>query len=124
MAKTSCEITTKQAQAIGLVFEQNARSDWGATQHLNMLAYLVLACSNAQSASIGDYKFPDGTTRKALLLNGKPVEKIEVDWKTLRNELQTGLGSKLAECANCKKRLADEDDYAHLKADSPKSQYV
>jgi hypothetical protein len=89
MAKNTFEPSVKLAQAQSLVLEQN-HSDWGAKHHLNMLRYLVLACSDKAGTPVAEV--------------GK-LTSITVDWQKLKAEFtQSG---KLAECANYKKYLQE-----------------
>lgn len=101
MAKSSFEPSAKLAQAQSLVLEQD-HSDWGAKHHLNMLRYLVLACSEQAGASLDQLA---------------KLDKITVDWQRLKAEFtQSG---KLAECANYKKYLQEAGEVP-LK---PKSEF-
>lgn len=121
MASNKFEPSTKLANAISLVMENDPK-DWGAVEHMAMLRFLVLACSEQARAVIGEYKDQaTGKVTKCLMLDGKPVEKITLPWATLREEFgQTG---KLAECANCKKFLAE--DYEQFRtAKERKAEYV
>ena len=117
MATTKFESSVKLDQAVGLVMESDPK-DWGAVEHMAALRYLILACSKQAKATVDT--MPDGS--KALMLDGKKIESIEVDWAVLKAEFSaTG---KLAECANFKKWLADGDYPQFKSAKERKAEFV
>lgn len=96
MAKDSFKANPELASALLLMLEQEP-SDWGAAEHATMLRYLVLACSDKAKLGLADIgKLPADAT-------------ITVKWSVLKTAFyQSG---KLAECANFKKWLAEQDDW-------------
>jgi len=89
------EMSTLLAQAHSLVAEQKPEK-WGAGEHMSMLRYLVLACSD---------KAKDGLEQiKAY----KPEQKLAIEWGKLCSEF--GQSGKLAECANFYKFLQDQKE--------------
>lgn len=115
MAASKFEPSTKLANAISMVMESDPK-DWGSVEHLAMLRFLVLACSNAAKAEVKEHE-----GKKCLMLDGKPVTVITVDWATLKQEFSAS--GKLAECANMKKLLAE--DYEQFRtAKERKAEYV
>lgn len=96
---TKFEASTKLESAISMVLESNPQK-WGASQHMALLRYLALQCSNMAKAVPGEIN-----GKKCLVLDGKPVDEIVIKWDTLKEEFsQSG---KLAECANFYKWLQD-----------------
>jgi hypothetical protein len=108
MAKDKFEASSRLESALSRVLESEPKK-WGAADHLAMLRYLVLECSDAAKATV---QAVDG--KNTLVLDGKPVDTITVKWSTLKEEFgQTG---KLAECANWYKWLQEVGNMA--KADA------
>lgn len=106
MAKESFKAGTKLANAISMMMEQEP-ADWGAGEHMTMMRYLVLQCSNQSKLTVEEIKaLPAGS-------------KVEVNLSELAQCFyETG---KLAECANFKKYLAE--DYPHL-GKKPETKYA
>jgi hypothetical protein len=96
MAKDSFKANTELASALLLMLEQEPK-DWGAAEHATMMRYMILACSDKAKLSLAEIgKLPADAT-------------ITVSWAKLKGALyQSG---KLAECANFKKWLVEQDDW-------------
>lgn len=120
---TKFEPSDKLALAISLVMESDPK-DWGYAEHLTMMRYLVLQCSDAAKATIGEVEYEEKgkkLKKSALVLDGKEVVTLAVNLADLKAEFtQAG---KLAECANMKKALAE--DYPQFKSTAErKREYV
>lgn len=121
MAKQKFELTTRMTQAVELVMESDPK-DWGSAEHSAMIRYLILACSDKQSFSIGEITAPDGKKVRGLVdKDGKLITECKVDMSILREEF--GKTAKIFECSNFKKTLA-EGDYPQFKVESKKADYL
>ncbi len=106
MAKESFKPSAKLANAISVMMEQEPK-DWGCGEHMTMLRYLVLQCSDRAGLDLAQIKALPKDARAS------------VDLAALATVLyETG---KLAECANFKKFLAE--DYPEL-GKKPEAKYA
>lgn len=120
MAGTKFVASAKLSSAIALSVEQ-APETWGAVEHLSMLRYLVLACSDKAKLGLDDLR----RVTKGKDAQGKEIEvpfdcDIMVKWSVLREEF--GQSGKLAECANFYKWLQESGEME--KASVKKAQYA
>ncbi len=102
--KSKFEPSARLHSAIALSLEQDPKK-WGSTEHLSMLRYLVLACSDKAKMSLAELK---AVTKDAA---GKesPVDfELKIKWSDLRAEFMQD--SKLAEAANFYKFLQESEE--------------
>lgn len=99
MAKESFKANAELENALSLMLEQEP-TDWGAAEHATLLRYGVLACSDKAS-------LPIEAVREL-----KDDATVTVNWGKLKRFLYQG--GKLVECANFKKWLMEQEDWAHL----------